>query len=100
MSKHGMYVKFTTQTGQRDSLAQILLKAAGQMQEVDGCELYLVNVTENEPETIWVTEVWRDAAAHQASLTLEGAEELISQARPLIAGIESIKLQTLGGKGI
>lgn len=100
MSKHGFFAKFTTHTGQRDTLAQILLEAAGQMQEVDGCELYLVNIAEDEPETIWVNEVWRDAAAHQASLALEATKTLIQQARPLIAGIESMKLLTLGGKGL
>lgn len=100
MSKHGFYGKFTTHTGQRDALAQILLEAAGQMQEVEGCELYTVSIVENEPETVWVTEVWRDAAAHKASFTLEGTKTLIERGRPLIAGMESIKLLTLGGKGL
>ncbi|MBB6670461.1 putative quinol monooxygenase [Cohnella nanjingensis] len=100
MSKYGMYVKFTAIAGGRDALAAILMEAAAGMDGVDGCEIYLVNVSETEPETVWVTEVWRDAEAHQASLRAEGASEMIGRARPLISGVEQIKLSTLGGKGV
>ncbi|MBW7455302.1 putative quinol monooxygenase [Paenibacillus sepulcri] len=100
MNQYGLYGKFTAQTGKRDELAKILLEAASQMDVIEDCLLYVINVTENKPETIWVTEVWTDAAAHQASLLGEEAQTLIALARPLIAGIEQIQLQTLGGKGV
>jgi quinol monooxygenase YgiN len=48
-----------------------------------------------------MTEVWRSQADHQASLTLDGAKELIALARPLIAGFgERIEVTPLGGKGL
>ncbi|MCC3375062.1 putative quinol monooxygenase [Cohnella sp. REN36] len=99
MSKFGMYVKFTTVEGKREELAAILMEAAASMDEVDGCEIYLVNYADTEPNAVWVTEVWRDAEAHRASLQAEGAAEMIGRARPLIAGVEQVKLATLGGKG-
>lgn len=100
MSKFGFYGKFTAHSGKRDEFVQILLEAAASMQTVDGCELYIVNVTDDDPDTVWVTEVWRDAEAHKASLENEDAKALIHRARPMIAGVEQIKLRTLGGKGL
>ena len=100
MNKLGMYVKFTTHAGGRDAFVQILMEAAAGMQSVTGCELYVVNVSDSEPETVWVTEIWSDSAAHEASLLNEGAKEMISRARPFIAGVEQIRLRPIGGKGI
>jgi quinol monooxygenase YgiN len=100
MDKFGLYTKFTTHEGQRDSLVQILLEAASGMESVDGCDLYVVNIPDIDPNIVWVTEIWNDPSAHQASLSLDEAKVLIQKARPLIAGIEQIKLRPLGGKGI
>ncbi|MFL5695262.1 MAG: putative quinol monooxygenase [Ktedonobacteraceae bacterium] len=59
-----------------------------------------MNVSATEPETVWVTEIWSNAAAHEASLTLEGAKTTIKRAMPLIAGVERIDLLPIGGKGL
>jgi quinol monooxygenase YgiN len=100
MNKFGLYTKFTTHEGQRDTLVQILLEAARGMESVEGCDLYVVNTPEGDSNSVWVTEIWSDPSAHQASISLEEAKVLIQSARPLIAGIEQIKLCSLGGKGI
>lgn len=100
MSKFGLYTKFTTKDGQRDSLVEMLLEASNGMESVEGCEIYVVNISNNESNSVWVTEIWTDTEAHQASLSLEGAQELIKRARPIIAGIEQIKLHPVGGKGL
>src|SRR5258708_632260 len=99
MSKVGLYVKFMTHPGQRDALVALLLAAAG-IQTVESCELYIVNVSATEPETVWVTEVWSSAAAHEASLTFEGSKAMIKRAMPLIAGAERIDLLPIGGKAL
>ncbi|MFC5471375.1 putative quinol monooxygenase [Cohnella suwonensis] len=99
MSKFAMYGKFKAQPGQGDALAGILLEAAEQSESVAGCELYIVNVSEEDSDTIWVTELWSDAEAHDAFLRNEDAQALIGRARPLIAGVEPVKLRPLGGKG-
>ncbi|RUT30682.1 antibiotic biosynthesis monooxygenase [Paenibacillus zeisoli] len=100
MSRFGLYTKFTTHDSQRNALVEILLEAACEMEAVEGCILYIINTPDNDPNSVWVTEVWNDASAHQASLALEGARELIQKAKPLIARIEQIKLNPLGGKGV
>jgi quinol monooxygenase YgiN len=100
MHTFGLTGKITTHTGQRDALVQLLLEAAEGMQSVEGCRLYIVSISENDPEAIYITEVWTNAEAHQASLALEEVKAIIQRGRPLIASFESTKLQPLGGKGI
>ncbi|WP_226001689.1 putative quinol monooxygenase [Paenibacillus sp. BJ-4] len=100
MNKFGLYTKFIAHEGQRDTLVKMLLEAASGMESVEGCNLYVVNIPDNDPNSIWVTEIWSDPSTHQASLSLDEAKVLIQRARPLIAGIEQIKLPPQGGKGI
>ncbi len=66
-----MHAKIRSQEGQRDALIAVLLDAAAALQQVPGCQLYLVSVLASEPDTVWVTEVWRSQEEHQASLTRE-----------------------------
>lgn len=100
MNKFGMYAKFTAKPGQRDELVNILLEAAAGAQSVRECELYIVNVSDTEPDVIWVTEVWSHAEAHAASLEQEDTKAAIRQAMPLIAGVESTQIRPVGGKGL
>jgi quinol monooxygenase YgiN len=54
----------------------------------------------DDADAVWVTEVWTSPEAHQASLEDEAVRELITQARPLIAGLgERFQLSPVGGKG-
>src|SRR5437588_11163227 len=101
MPAYGCYVEFTTQPGQRDALVEHLLSAAAFIEKAAGCELYIINTSPTEPESVWVTEVWRSQEEHDASLTVEGAGELIKKVMPLLAGSpEKIDLLPVGGKGL
>ncbi|WP_199617016.1 putative quinol monooxygenase [Paenibacillus alkalitolerans] len=100
MANFGMSGKITALEGQRDALLQILLEAAEAMHSVEGCEMYAVNISESDPDSVYVMELWRDQADHAASLALESTKELIQRARPIIAGIDGVKLQVVGGKGV
>ncbi|WP_210994124.1 putative quinol monooxygenase [Acholeplasma granularum] len=65
------------------------------------CEIYLVNTSKDEPNTVYVYEVWSNENAHQESLTLESTQTLIKRAKPIITGMGRISiLETIGGKGI
>ncbi|WNS42415.1 antibiotic biosynthesis monooxygenase [Paenibacillus sp. MMS20-IR301] len=100
MSKFAMHAKFTAKPGERDALAAILLEAAADAEPVQECELYLVNLSVNEPDVIWVTEVWSHAEAHDASLALAATRAAIQRAMPLIAGVQPVQLTPVGGKGL
>ncbi|MCJ8013254.1 antibiotic biosynthesis monooxygenase [Paenibacillus sp. KQZ6P-2] len=100
MDKYAAYVKFTAKAGERDKLTNILMEAANAAQTVKECELYLINLSEKEPDAVWVTEVWSSADAHKASLDQPETRDSIARAMPLIAGVEAIPLNLLGGKGL
>lgn len=101
MSAYRCYVKFTARPGQRDALVEHLLRAADSVRSVAGCQLYLINTSPDEPESVWVTEVWRSQTEHDASLTIEDTRKAISQVLPLLAGSpEKIDVLPLGGKGL
>ncbi|MGG0657502.1 putative quinol monooxygenase [Rummeliibacillus pycnus] len=101
MNKFSLLGKFMVQEGERDTMVDILLEAAKSMKNLDECEVYLVNISEDEPNSVYVYEVWSNEAAHQESLTLEATQTLIKRAKPIINGMERIStLKTRGGKGI
>lgn len=101
MSKFSLFGKFTVQEGKRDTMVDILIEAAESMQELEECEIYLVNTSESEPNCVYVYEVWSHEDAHQASLTTDATQTLINRAKPIITGMERIStLKTMGGKGI
>ena len=97
---YGLFGKFSAQPGQRDELVQYLLQAASLLEANPGCLQYVVSTSE-EPDAVWVSEVWVDKAAHDSSLEPEDIRALIQQARPLIAGMsDRTELLVRGGKGI
>lgn len=84
--------------GRRDELLGILLE--GQDSEpMPGCRLYLVAVDVDDPDGVWVTEVWDSEDAHTASLELEHVRERITRAMPLIdrSGMRQQRLDPRGG---
>lgn len=101
MSKFGMFGKITTLENKRDELVGILLEAAEAMNALEECEVYIVSVKEEEPNAIWVTEVWQDEHAHKASLSIDAVKTLIQRGRPLILGMEIVEsFVPQGGKGL
>src|SRR5262245_14944370 len=97
----GLYGKMRATPGQRDALIAFLMQAADGLSTLDECYMYIINTDPTDPDGIWVTEVWRSQADHQASLTLEATKTLIAQARPLIAEFsQRIEVAPLGGKGL
>jgi quinol monooxygenase YgiN/mannose-6-phosphate isomerase-like protein (cupin superfamily) len=101
MSPVGRYVKFRAQQGQGAALAERLLQVARSLEEAPGCELYAINRTAGEPDTVWVTEIWRSQADVDASLDSEEAKAQIAEVLPTLAGPpERIDLEPLGGAGL
>ena len=77
--------------GRRDELAALLTRRSADLASL-GCLLYEVGVNDDEPDTVFVVELWEDAAAHRASLEHPAVRESIAAARPLLSG-------TFGGFG-
>ena len=78
---YGLIGRIRVLPGRRDELAAILTEGSGEM---PGCLSYVVAEDLTDPNGLWVTEVWLDRAAHQASLELPAVREAIGRGRPLI----------------
>jgi quinol monooxygenase YgiN/mannose-6-phosphate isomerase-like protein (cupin superfamily) len=103
MAGVGRYMKFTAQPGRGDELADLLLKAAGSLSDTPGCELYVINRVPEEPDVVWVTELWLSQEALDASLEqlrAGDAKAQVAELRALLAGPpERIEMTPLGGVG-
>lgn len=98
--RFGMYARLVAKPGQRDALTAILLRGAEGLR-AHGCELYVVNHAADNPDAVWVTEVWASKQAHAASLQLPETRQAIAQAMPLLTGeFQSIQLDVVGGLGL
>lgn len=97
----GRYVRMVALPGRGQALAEILLHVADGLRDAPGCELYVVNASVDEPETVWVTEVWADADASDRALSGELGEVGIGEVLELLAGPpELVDLTPLGGTGL
>jgi len=81
----GLIGKIRAVQGGAAELAEILLAGTVTM---PGNVHYLVARDADEPDVLWVTEVWVDEASHAASLRLPSVQAAIARGRPLIAGFE------------
>ncbi|GAB3203283.1 quinol monooxygenase YgiN [Pontibacter aydingkolensis] len=99
MKKYGLHGNLKAQNGLGKELAAILLQASALVSTAKGCHLYLVSTDKQNPDTIWITEVWDSKEDHDSSLQLDGVGALISQAMPLLAGKpeKGLELEVLGG---
>lgn len=93
---YGLISTIVAVPGKRDELASILVG----MDSMPGCLSYVVANDPDEPETLWVTEVWETPRAHADSLALPVVEVAIARGRPLIAGFGSrTETEPIGGIG-
>jgi quinol monooxygenase YgiN len=101
MARFGLCGKFTAAPGKRDELVDLLLDAANGLGQLPECEIYIVNKIDDEPDAVWVTEVWSTEEAHARSLQDPAVQAAIARGRPLIAGMsDQVKLRPVGGKGL
>jgi quinol monooxygenase YgiN len=80
-------------------LTEILDKASELVSTAKGCHLYALSSNSTNPDLIWITEIWDSKEDHDASLSLPGVRELISQAIPLLSSApqKGQELSILGG---
>ena len=58
------------------------------------CLSYIVSADNENPDDIWVTEIWENPEAQQASLSIPKVKQAIETAMPLIASFESVATTT------
>lgn len=95
---YGLIGRIRAVPGQRDALTEILVTGVAGM---PGCLSYVVARDPDDPDALWITEVWESEASHKASLSLPAIQQVIARGRPLIAGFaERFVTQPVGGHGL
>lgn len=74
-----------TQPGQRDAVIAILTRPNPDLRTA-GCLYYEVGIHHEEPDTVFVTELWESAEAHEAALQLPSVRAAIAEAMPMLTG--------------
>ncbi|MDL1900067.1 antibiotic biosynthesis monooxygenase [Anaerolineae bacterium CFX9] len=98
---YGLMGKISAQPGQREALIGHLIDGLRHLSALDGCYAYIISRAADDPDGIWVTEAWRSAEDHLASLSNEGVRAVITAARPLIAGMsDRVEFEPVAGKGL
>src|SRR5690554_1582198 len=71
--------------GSLDTVVQILTRPNSELASA-GCLLYEVGTSPEQPDTVYVTELWESAEAHRASLELDSVRTAIREAMPHLTG--------------
>ena len=71
--------------GKRDALVAHLTRRSSALTEI-GCLAYEVGINNDDPDTVFVIELWESAEAHRRSLALPEVQASIVEARPLLSG--------------
>ena len=97
---YGLQGKMTCAPGTRDKVVAILMGGMDFLRGFPGCHLYVLGTDPDAPDDIWITEVWADKAAHDASLNPPEVQAEIAQARGMIVGGTQQVTMVLGGVGL
>lgn len=80
---YGLIGQVMAAPGKRAELIGYLVEGS---REMPGNLAYVVAEDLENPDAIWITEVWRTKTDHENSLSLPGVQAAIEKARPIMAG--------------
>jgi quinol monooxygenase YgiN len=90
----------TAKPGQRDRVVEILLESGGLFDDNPACLLYLVAESTDDPNLIWVVDLWTSKEAHLQALKAPELRPYVEHAMPLLEGMPNqIEVRPRGGKG-
>jgi quinol monooxygenase YgiN len=98
---HALINKLTAKDGQREQVVEILVESGRLFDDNEACLLYLVTESKDDPNVIWVVDLWTSEEAHAEALQAPELEPHVERAMPLLEGMpEQIKVRPVGGKGV
>lgn len=97
-----MQGKLIAKPGLRDELAQILLEGSAHVGEAKGCIFYLIGTNKDDPDAVYITEMWESLEDHTNSLKDPREKETMAKAVELLTFHipSSFRLKILGGVGV
>jgi len=80
-----VYGRMTALPGQRDELIALLLEGVRACGDDSGLLTYSINAAFDDPDAIWLTQLWIDKEAHDATTRSEPVAVVTRQVLPLLA---------------
>ncbi len=79
---------------------QLMLGSVDELRRA-GCALCAVNLAQDDPDVVWVTEIWTSPEARRGCLELPRLKRVFAEAAALLAGEPSeVALSVVGGLGL
>ena len=97
---YGLLNKLTAKPGKRDEVIGILLES-GKLMDDPACLMYMVSEAVDDPNVIYVTDLWKTKQKHQKAMQAPELRPFIDKAMPLLEGMpEQIETKPVGGIGL
>lgn len=71
MAGFAVYGRMTAKPGRRDALIDALRESITALGEPAGLRDYTFNAALDDPDTLWVTQIWTTKAAHDTATKIE-----------------------------
>jgi quinol monooxygenase YgiN len=96
---HVLLNRLTAKTGRGQRVVEILLESGRLFDDNPACLLYLVSESSDDPDLVWVIDLWTSQEAHTEALKAPELRPFVEQAMPLLEGMpEQIEVRLVGGK--
>ena|SRR5665213_3577266 len=91
--------KMTTKPGKRQEVINIMVKAGKLFDENTSCLMYLLGASKDDPNALWVQDIWTNKEDHKAAMQTDEMSIFIKEAMPLLVGTpEQFEVEPAGGK--
>ena len=91
--------RLTAKPGRRDRVIEILLESGKLFDDNSACRLYLVAESADDPNLIWVADLWTSEEEHAEALEAPDMRPFVEECMPLLEGMpEQIRVRPVGGK--
>ena len=92
--------KLTTKPGRREEVVELLLESGQPFADDEACRLYLVTKDAQDPDAIWVVDLWDSEEQHTRALQQPSLRPYVERTVPLLVGMpEQLPIEVAGGKG-
>jgi quinol monooxygenase YgiN len=93
--------KLTAKPGKRGQVIDILIESGELFDDNPACVLYLVSESADDPNLVWVVDLWTSQEAHAEALKAPELRPYVEKALPLLQGMpEQIEVRPVGGRGV
>jgi quinol monooxygenase YgiN len=98
---HVLLNRLTAKPGQRQRVVEILLESGRLFDDNPACLLYVVSESSDDPNLVWVIDLWTSEEAHAEALRAPELRPFVEQAMQLLEAMpEQIEVRAVGGKGL